>query len=332
MLSQVIKAQPRSAGSRLLLGQALLEAGNLPGAEAEFQLLAKQNPESAIIQVWLGRVYGAKGEVPRARAAFTRALELEPSSMGALNGLVALDLVEGNRDAARRRIESRLNGTERNPELLFLAANTYLSLDDAARAESLLQQVLAANPKHVDAYGRLGALYWSQGRLGDAKTKFEEAARQLAKPVVAITFLGMLSQLQNNAAEARRHYERALQIDPQAAVAANNLASMYAENGENLDVALQLAQTATAQLPDHALATDTLGWVYYKKGLGTLAVTTLQEAAKQDPANPIIQYHLGLAYLETGAKPAARQSLERALKLRPTFRGADDAKRLLATL
>jgi len=207
-----------------------------------------------------------------------------------------------------------------------------VTLGDSQRAEALFQKVLAADPKYVDAYGRLGAIYWSQNRLEEAKGKYVEAARRQAKPVAATTLLGMLFQMQDKPAEARKQYEQALQLDPRAAVAANNLAWLYAENGENLDVALQLAQTAKAQLPDNAQASDTLGWVYYKKGLGSLAIGAFQEGVKQDLKNPVLHYHLGLAYLQIGDKAEARQSLQHALTLRPDFKGADEARRVLGTL
>ena len=51
-------------------------------------------------------------------------------------------------------------------------------------------------------------------------------------------------------------------------VAANNLAWMYAETGENLDMALQLAQAAARRLPNIPAIQDTLGWIHHKKGLG----------------------------------------------------------------
>jgi Flp pilus assembly protein TadD len=105
---------------------------------------------------------------------------------------------------------------------------------------------------------------------------------------------------------------------------------MYAETGENLDVALQLAQTAKSQLPDNSQVNDTLGWLYYKKGFASQAVLFLEEASKQGPPNPGTQYRLGLAYLKNGDKKNARASLEQALKLNPEFEGAADARKTLA--
>ena len=61
--------------------------------------------------------------------------------------------------------------------------------------------------------------------------------------------IGVILEVQNKKDEAIKRYERALAIDPQAPVAANNLAWEYAERGGNLDVALRLAQVAVSKGP-----------------------------------------------------------------------------------
>lgn len=90
--------------------------------------------------------------------------------------------------------------------------------------------------------------------------------------------VGMILEMQGRIPEAQKKYERAIEINPNAAVAANNLAWMYTGQNVNLDTALQLAQTAKLQLPDSAEVDDTLGWVYYKKSLSALAWAHLSAA------------------------------------------------------
>jgi len=140
----------------------------------------------------------------------------------------------------------------------------------------------------------------------------------------------MILQGQGSLPEARRRYEEIMKIDPRAAVAANNLAYIYAEGGGNLDVALQLAQTAKERLPDVPEVNDTLGFVYLKKELPSLALPPFQLSAEKDPANPVYHYHLGLAFAQNGETAKAKASLTRALALSDNFPGANDARQLLA--
>ena len=142
----------------------------------------------------------------------------------------------------------------------------------------------------------------------------------------------MLLHMQNRVEDARARYEKVLSMDARAAVAANNLAWIYAERGEQLDRALQLAQTAKAQLPESPEVNDTLGWVYYKKGLGSLAVAPLQQSVEQDPKNPTYHYHLGLVYANSGQRAKAREALEQALKLNLPAAESADARKALASL
>jgi Flp pilus assembly protein TadD len=149
--------------------------------------------------------------------------------------------------------------------------------------------------------------------------------------VWARTALGIVLEIQQHRGDAKKQYEDALSLNPNAGVAANNLASIYADTNERLDMALELAQTAVRQMPEVGAASDTLGWVHFKRNTPWLAVSPLRRAAQLEPNNPLYQYHLGLSYEKMGDKINARASLERALNL-GKFENEADARRLLASL
>ena len=86
------------------------------------------------------------------------------------------------------------------------------------------------------------------------------------------------------------------------------------------------------KLPDSLSAGDTLGWAYYKKGLHGMAITEFEDCLKKDPDNPIIRYHLGMAYLASGQPERGGQSLQEALRLDPDFPEAPNARQALLTL
>jgi tetratricopeptide (TPR) repeat protein len=139
----------------------------------------------------------------------------------------------------------------------------------------------------------------------------------------------MIVHTQKNVPEAKKRYNQILKANPRAAVAANNLAWIYAEEGQELDLALKLAQSAAEQFPDRPEVQDTLGWVYYRKELPSLAIRPFEHSIENDPDNPMYHYHLALAYAKSGDVQQARRAVEKALTLKPDFA---DARRLLASL
>ena len=144
--------------------------------------------------------------------------------------------------------------------------------------------------------------------------------------------LGMIYESEKNYTKAQEYYEKALKINPNFAPAANNLAYLYAEQGGNIDVALNLAQKAKEQVPDDPHISDTLGWIYYKKNISSRAIVYLKEAVEKFPNQPLSRYHLGMAYYKNGNRDLAAKELNEALRLDSGFTGADEAKKTLAEL
>ncbi len=68
-----------------------------------------------------------------------------------------------------------------------------------------------------------------------------------------------------------------------------------------------------------------------KNNLPRAALPYFEKSVKKDGGNALYQYHLGLALAGVGNTTSARLALERAIKLKPDFDGAADAKRILST-
>jgi tetratricopeptide (TPR) repeat protein len=136
--------------------------------------------------------------------------------------------------------------------------------------------------------------------------------------------------------KAMEEYSNAIEALPVSALisvpAYNNLAYLYAEEEQDLDKALSLAQKAMQLAPKHPDISDTIGWIHYKKGAYEEAVANLKDAVKGSPNNPTIRYHLGAAYYKQSAKEKALAELEKALEISDTFEGAEETKQLLIEL
>jgi tetratricopeptide (TPR) repeat protein len=284
------------------------------------------------VQVLEGQLNLARRNLPAAAASFRRVLDQEPAAYDALYGLVQSRLAAGDVKTAVAEASAAAGRAPAEPTAQLIAARTFLAARDFDRAEQTLRQVIQSTPQHLDAYPLLGFVYAAQGRVAEAAHEFDEVVRRQPGDVAALTMAGVLYEGSNRRAEAKARYEKALGINPRSAVAANNLAWMLAEDGENLDVALQHAQTAKAMLPKAPQVSDTLGWLYYKKGLYTAAISELQESVSGAPQVAEYHYRLGLAFAKVGETDKARESLTRALKLDGEFDGSEVARAALAGL
>jgi len=77
---------------------------------------------------------------------------------------------------------------------------------------------------------------------------------------------------------------------------------------------MALAERAHEKMPDNPAIADTLGWIYYKKGLYLKAIGLFQNALRQSPQSVPIRYHLAMAYLKKGEKKLAKKELETIIK------------------
>jgi len=275
--------------------------------------------------------YASQRKTGAAQTAFERALQLDAGNREALTDLVGL-YTDTNRFAdAQRLIADRLAHSPNDSELMLLAARTYTTGGDSPSAEEMLKRVIGQDAGNISAYGLLGEIYLSERRLEAARLEYEKAVTNNPTSVPANTIVAMILEAQSKFAEATRRYQRVLELDLNAVVAANNLACLYLDRGDNIDLALQLAQRAKKTLPNDPRVNDTLGWIYYQKKLSTQAIAALQESVVRDPSISLHLYHLGMAYIRAGDWPHARQPLQKAL-LNPSFPGVDDARRALAMI
>jgi len=188
------------------------------------------------------------------------------------------------------------------------------------------------NPNVAGFHSSLAIFYVRQNRTEQAIGEYNAALQKAPDSLSALIGLGIIYDAQKKFDKAKDYYQKALKINPKFVPAANNLAYLYAEKGENIDEALTLAQSAKEQFPDDPHISDTLGWIFYKKNIYTRAITYLKEANEKMKDNAIMRYHLGMAYFKNGDKELAKKELRRALELDPKLSSAEEAKGILQQL
>lgn len=325
-------ALPTNPLIQLNLARNLIARNEIARADPIVKQLVSKYPKDAAALAIAGTLALAKKDFPAARASYDTALSVDPVNLEAVGGLTSLDVAQKNLAQARARIDGALATSPANVDLLLLSGRLFATSGDLPSAEASFRKVIDTDPAVLQAYGLLAALYVRQKKLDLALAECDRLSEKQPSAIGPRTLAAMIVEGQGKVDDARQRYEKILQIDSTAAVAANNLAYIYARQGSNLDVALQLAQTAKIKLPDQPEVNDTLGFIYLKKDMASMAVPPLEAAVLKDPNSPISKYHLGMAYAKAGQTEKARTALEQALTLNPSFDGANDAKALLARL
>ena len=181
----------------------------------------------------------------------------------------------------------------------------------------------------------MAALFVNTKQQDRAIAEYRKIIERRPDDAATYTLIGMLEDSRQNTDAAVENYRKALELDPNSAIAANNLAWAYAVHGKgNLDEAVALAQGVVQRYPEVPGFADTLGWVYYKKGLHGPAVEQLQKVVEKAGDSAGYRFHLGMALAGKGDKAAARRELEQALSWARSanFADAEEARRTLATL
>ena len=331
LASEVARNQPGNVTARLVLVRNLIATRDLVRADQEIKALTTAHPENAAVRAQEGRLALARNDLPLALISLERARKLDPNSYEVASLLVAIDIRRNDPAAAKARVEELVKN-QPTTDALLLAARTYTAVKDPGSAEKALRAAIDMDPSLVTPYDLLGRLYLDQGKLDQALSQFETLAQKQSRPVEAITMTGMILRQQGKNDLARARYEEALRLDPNAATAANNLAWMLAESGQELDRAVDLAKIATAASPNNPVVMDTLGWAWLKKREPQLAIPLLQRCVELDPDNGWYHYHLGLAYDQAGDTDRARASLQRAYRAGTNAATKAEIDKLLAKL
>lgn len=329
---KAVDRNPASPEAATMLVRSYLASGNTSKPKELLAGLQKRYPRSSTIFTLIGALQESDKNFAGARASYARALELEPKNLEAVRRLALVDVRSGRGRDAIAQMNALVAPGDASAATLLTAAAGYYAAGDAAKAEAVLLRALERDPKNQTAYSLLGRLYQQQNRRADARRQYEQLLTKNPRSVPAHMMLGILAEAEGRRDEAAQSYEKALSINPDAALAANNLAWIYVSTDRNLEQALSLAQTAKRLMPDDPGVNDTIGWIYVRKGMATLAIPPLERAVQAMPEEPIFNYHLGQAYLNAEQLGRARPLLAKAAASPVPFEGIEEAKKALAEL
>ncbi len=368
-LREAVRLEPNFLMARLELANALRGSGD---AKAALTLLDEAPPTSQkVLAYTIARNWALiQTDSPDARKMVDATLKISQAPEVLLQD-GALKLNERQYDAARRSFQAALDKEPDDTRALGALAQTYIAEKQQGRAADIIQKHAASRPDSAEMQNFLGAWYVRTGYRSEARGAYQAALKADPKNVqarlalsqldlaegrydsvrdtlgqflrtedpnnvAAMVYLAMAAEGSKNYDAAIAGYQKALSLEPEgplAVISLNNLAYRLAENG-SYDEALNYAQRAKELAPTNDQVDDTLGWVYYRKGIYATALQYLESAAKSDTGkkNASVQYHLALCQIQSGDVETGRRTLEYAKSLDPNLPEAAAGDELLQKL
>lgn len=201
-------------------------------------------------------------------------------------------------------------------DALFLKIHIYQQQGRINKAVSLVKTMVDREDiRSAELYAVLAALYEIMDDHKRVAAAYAKGIAAFPESDMLLYEYGLFQENSGNRKAALQAMKQVIIINPENAAALNFIGYTWADEGRNLDKALEYIRRAVELKPDNGYILDSLGWVYFRMGKLALSIEALKRAVELSPDDPAIFDHLGDAYAQNGQHGQALVAYKRAWEL-----------------
>lgn len=310
-------------------GRAELAAGDHQRAISTFKKLSGLQPRNPLPEMRLADAYAATQDLESAARSLRRAAQLQPGNLMVQRALARLAVMDKRHDDAVKIARDLQKAAPQQPLGYAVEAEAEASRANWTAAQAAYRASLQRQAD-TETAARLHAVLLAGGKGADADRFAAEWRKSHPSDAAFVFHLADTAMAQKKNDEAEAHYRQVLALQPDNALAMNNIAWLLAQ--QRKPGALALAEKAVALLPNRAPLLDTLALAQEAENQLAQAIETQKRAVALAPKDGHMALRLARLYLKAGEKALARNELEALGKLGDRFAGQAEVAELLKTL
>ena len=325
MLRTLSQDQASSLPILAVKARAQEAAGRAVDARETYQRMVTINPTDKAVRLRLVELLLGVRDVKSAQQVLRDGVRITPGDPELLAAIIRTELQVSGVEAALAAATELENDPANQPSARTLRGDVFLIAGRLGEAAEAYAAQFAAAPASDLLLRYAGALY-AGGQRDKAFAALEAWRRDHENDIPVALSLAGLEIEANQPDKAEPLLLAILDRQPNNPVALSNLAWIYQTKGDAR--AKALAQRAYFLAPGPATAAS-LGWVLTTSGEPARGLVLLNEAVRQIPNDPALQYHLAYAFNSAGQNDKAETVLRSLLAARPNFTDRPAAVRLL---
>lgn len=303
-----------TAEVRRLLGWAELDRNRIDDAITQFMRAIDLESRDSASRFGLAVAYRRKGMLEEAAAEFEKVQAVDAKFPGLALEKGRLAEASGDMTAAVASYREALGDSPNETALKSRLGAVLVLTGEFDEAETLLLEVIDAQPYFAEAEHYLGRIELERGQMEGARQHFLRAARLESDSGLYRMYVAWVALETNEMTTALRELDTALKLDPTLGDAFWLRARIRIRAGVVRDALADLRK-AIELSPDRVEAWAAMGECHYQLGQMNEAIVDFEKAVAGDPERGYWWYRLGRLQLDEGRRPDALTSLGTAIAL-----------------
>jgi cellulose synthase operon protein C len=274
-----------AASTDVLNGAARLAAmRDNPGLAREYlDKVFAIDPDNSDAWVLSGDLERADGKLEDARAAYTKALQRQPSNTLASLNRIAVNIALANTEAAKNEVNALKGRGIVSGRLDYLdgVLNYQEGLFDPA--QNLFEKAMTADPRDTRSLYFAATSALQNGREEIATLYLKRFVTRSPGFAPALKILAWLELKHGNFAQAESYIRSALVAEPEDVYSLNLLASALQGDSRSAEKSVEVLKQVVALDPKSATAKSNLGMSMVRAGMLEQGLRELESAREMDP-------------------------------------------------